>query len=37
MEAVKVDGGQDIGDFGSGDIQLGQQFDLPACDLRLNV
>ena len=37
MQPVKIDGSEDIGDFRSGDIELGEQFDLPARDARIDM
>ena len=37
MKAVEVNGSQYVRDLGSGNIELGQQFDFPARNLRINV
>ena len=37
MKPVQIDGGQDVGNFGSGNIEFGKQFDLPTCDARIHV
>ena len=37
MEAVQVDGGEDFGDVGSGDMELDQEFDFAAGDGRFHM
>jgi hypothetical protein len=37
MKAVEVDGSEYVRDLGSRDIELGQQFDFPARNLRINM
>jgi hypothetical protein len=37
MEAVEVDCGENVGDLGCGDVELGEQFHLAACDARVNA
>src|SRR5580700_11059053 len=37
MEAVEVDCGENVGDLGCSDVELGEQFHLAACDARVNA
>ncbi len=37
VKAVQVDSSQNIRDFRSGNIELGEQFDFPACNARINA
>ncbi len=37
VKPLEIDGSEDVGDFGSGDIELGEQFDLPARNARIKV
>ncbi len=37
MQTVQVDGGEDVGNIGSGDVELGEQFDFAAGDGRLHT
>lgn len=37
MKAVKVNGGEDIRDFKGGNVELSQEFDLSARNLRSDV
>lgn len=37
MKAMKVDGGKDVGNVGDSNIELGEQFDFPASNARINV
>ena len=34
---MEVDGGKDVGNFGSSNIELGEQFDFPASNVRINA
>lgn len=37
MEAVEINGGQDIGDIGSSNVEFGQEFNLSARNLWINA
>lgn len=37
MQEVKVDGGQNIGHVGSGNVEFGEQFDFPARDALIHA
>jgi hypothetical protein len=37
VKPVEVDGGQDVGNLGSGNIELGEQFDFAARNARINA